>query len=96
MKYTDILYIEAQNVNISICTTDNRFLIRKTLKEFEKEIKETMFFKCHRSYIVNLGFVKDYNNKVITMENDDKISLSRNKVSDFKNAMMLYIREFGR
>ena len=55
-----------------------------------------MFFKCHRSYIVNLGFVKDYNNKVITMENDDKISLSRNKVSDFKNAMMLYIREFGR
>lgn len=96
LKYTDIVYIEAQNVNIKICTMNEKFLIRKTLREIEEELKGPTFFKCHRSYIVNLDFVIDYDNKIITMENKEKISLSRNKYSDFKNSMITYLRSIGR
>lgn len=96
LKYTDIVYIEAQNVNIKICTMNEKFLIRKTLREIEEELKGPTFFKCHRSYIVNLDFVIDYDNKIITMENKEKISLSRNKYSDFKNYMITYLRSIGR
>lgn len=96
LKYTDIVYIEAQNVNINICTMNDKFLIRKTLSEFEEEVKGLVFFKCHRSYIVNLGYVVNYDNKIITMESGDKINLSRNRLSDFKAAMIAYIRSFGR
>lgn len=96
LKYTDIVYIEAQNVNIKICTMNEKFLIRKTLREIEEELKGPTFFKCHRSYIVNLDFVMDYDNKIITMENKEKISLSRNKYSDFKNYMITYLRSIGR
>lgn len=96
LKYTDIVYIEAQNVNIKICTMNEKFLIRKTLREIEEELKGPTFFKCHRSYIVNLDFVMDYDNKIITMENKEKISLSRNKYSDFKNSMITYLRSIGR
>lgn len=95
LKYKDIVYIEAQNINVSICTMNDKFVIRKTIKEFESELRSNMFFKCHRSYIINLGFVKSYDSKVITMENNEMISLSRNKVTEFKKNMMNYIRDYG-
>lgn len=96
LRYSDIILVEAQNVNIRICTINDEFTIRKTLREFEKEISGLMFFKCHRSYIVNLEFVVDYDNKTITMENNERVLISRNKISEFKTAMMTYIRKCGR
>lgn len=96
LRYTDIVYVEAQNVNINICTMNEKFLIRKTLRKIEEELKGPTFFKCHRSYIVNLAFIADYDNKIITMENGEKINLSRNKFLDFKTSMITYLRSRGR
>lgn len=96
LRYQDIVYLEAQNVNVLIRTLNDFFVIRRTLVQMEEEIKGPSFFKSHRSYIVNIGFVIDYDNKYITMETGEKIVVSRSKLADFKMAMMNYVRSYGR
>lgn len=96
LKHQDIVYIEAQNVNILIRTLNNSYVIRKTLSEIEYEIKGPSFFRTHRSYIVNIGFVTDHNNKCITMQTGERIVISRGKVVEFKAAMLSYVRSCGR
>lgn len=92
VKHKDIISIEAQNVNVNIKTMDNSYVIRKSLQQMEEELKGTMFYKSHRSYLINLGYVADYNNKLITMENGEQIPLSRNKLTELKEALKLYVK----
>lgn len=96
LRYQDIVYLEAQNVNVLIRTLKDFFVIRRTLFQMEEEIKGPSFFRSHRSYIVNIGFVTDYDNKYITMETGEKIIVSRSKSAEFKTAMMNYVRSYGR
>ncbi|MEL7659002.1 MAG: LytTR family DNA-binding domain-containing protein, partial [Bacillota bacterium] len=62
------------------------------LKQMADEVKGPVFFQPHRSYLIHLGYVTDYNNKTITMENRDEIPISRNKLSELKTALIMYIR----
>ncbi|OYP58651.1 hypothetical protein CG709_00650, partial [Lachnotalea glycerini] len=96
IKYRDIVTIEAQNVNISIHTMNDFYLIRKTLAKMEEEVKGTMFYKPHRSYLINLGYIMHYTNKLITMENGDLIPLSRNKLKELKDALIFYVKICGK
>jgi DNA-binding LytR/AlgR family response regulator len=92
IKHKDIVSIEAQNVNVSIKTMDNSYVIRKSLQQMEEELKGTMFYKSHRSYLINLGYVTDYNNKSITMDNGEQVPLSRNKLTELKEALKRYVK----
>jgi len=96
LRHKDIVSIEAQNVMIHIKTMDHSYVIRKKLLHMEEEVEGTVFYKPHRSYLINLGFVTNYNNKGITMENGDVIPLSRNKLAELKRALMLYVKTCGR
>ena len=63
IPYQEILYIEKSlNDNTSNIVTKNHiYNLRKTIKELEEELSNTVdFFKTHRSCIVNLKNVKHY------------------------------------
>lgn len=96
LHYRDIVYMEAQNVLIRIRTVNEIYTIRKTLIQMEKEAEGPAFYKPHRSYLINLEYVSDYSNKAITMETGDRIPLSRNKASQFKEALMMVVKICGR
>lgn len=92
----DIVYLEAQNVNIRIRTIKEEYVIRKSLTEMGGNLDKMVFFKTHRSYIINLKYVADYTNKVITMETGENVPLSRSKYAEFKDALMLYVKTCGK
>lgn len=96
LPYKDIVYLEAQNVNVYIKTMNKDYTIRKTLGSIGDEIKGPAFYQPHRSYIINLSYVTDYDNKTIIMETGEAIPLSRNKLSEFKEALMLYVKNCGK
>ena len=86
IPYQEILYIEKSlNDNTSnIVTKSHIYNVRKTIKELEEELSNTIdFFKTHRSCIVNLKNVKhiDFENNVIKFVNKkiDLISRSNKK-----------------
>ncbi len=51
----DILWVEADDYYCWVCTRSQKYLVTKTLKRFGKLLpQEAPFFRCHRSYLVNL------------------------------------------
>lgn len=91
----DILYIEAQLRKVIIHTTYDIIEYYNRLSDIEADLKEYNFFRCHKSYIVNLNYIKSYDNTSITLKNEEKIYISKYKFSDFSKAFMYYLKNEG-
>ena len=59
LEMKEIILIQREDRNTVIFTTDNRYLTSDTLNELEERLDKTLFFRCHKSYIINLAMIKD-------------------------------------
>jgi two-component system, LytTR family, response regulator len=91
LKFIDtehIIYLKADNTYTEIYTTDgNRLIVSRTLKNFEDTFSTTPnFFRCNKSYIVNVKFVTDYvksDGGYLILNNKTNIPIASDKVGDF-------------
>ncbi len=88
----DIIYIESFKRKIKVHTLCNIFEYYYKLSDIEKELSNEGFFRCHKSYIVNLKFVQSYNNTSIILKNGEEIFLSKHKYLDFSKNFMYYLK----
>lgn len=94
IPHQDILYIEkAINDNSSIIVTkDNKYKIRETIQNLEKQFSDSeFFFKSHRSYLVNLKNIRhvDFDVGEITFSKEGKALLSRSNKKKLKEKMFI-------
>ena len=93
ININDIYYCEARERETIVYTKDSEYIVKVAIKEFEKNLNDSLFFKTHRSYIVNVNKIKEiipwfnstYKLKLSGMEND--IYVSRSKIKEFKKLM---------
>lgn len=83
----DIVYCEALNHQITIHTLTEQFQFFGTLDAMQKDLDDC-FFRCHRSYIVNMNYVIDKEPGAATMANGGKILISRRKQQDFTKKLL--------
>lgn len=88
----EILYLEARNQDIRVVTVDGEYLRRYNLRDYEQELSEYDFFRCHRSYLINLARVKKMTGRDVFMENGENIPLSRTKEKALKEALYEYVQ----
>lgn len=55
----DIVLIQREDRSTVVYTTDNRYLTSDTLNELEERLDKSLFFRCHKSYIINLAMIKE-------------------------------------
>lgn len=78
----DIFFIKANKDYCEIHIKDKRYVIHSTLGNIE-ELLPSNFYKCQRSYIVNLDKIISVNdNDVITLEDNREISFSSNNKNE--------------
>lgn len=86
---TDIVYIEAFNNDVFICTNDNEYKINQKLYFFE-EYSNLGFVRINKSYVVNIKKVKDievyvnYRLKLL-LTNNYEVFVNRKYMKTFKN-----------
>ncbi|MBM7871159.1 two-component system LytT family response regulator [Clostridium pascui] len=89
----DICYCEAMERETIIYTTNDRYIENCSISEIYKRLPQDMFFKTHRSYIVNLEKVVEiipwFNNTyMIKLKGiEGEIPVSRNNINSFKHLM---------
>ena len=81
-KYTklninDILWIKSDGNYLEIQTTSKEELIRATLSNFIEKLNSDVFFKTHKSYIVNLDYLTKLETHSVTIV-DKQIPISKN------------------
>lgn len=76
----DILYIQAANTYVTVYTTEgNTLTISQPIKYYDELLGQGVFFRCHRSYLINLKHVKEIiktDKPRILMANDITIPLA--------------------
>jgi two-component system LytT family response regulator len=87
----EILYCKAEGSYTSFKLKNNsNFLVSKHLKEYETLLTDQQFMRVHNSFLINLKEVKKFiksDGGYILMNNDDPVSISRNKKDTFFEAM---------
>lgn len=65
----DILYLQADRNYCQVFTEDKNYLLVNTLKNMEDKLPTDVFQRIHRSYIINLKQVNEFNHNHITVGN---------------------------
>jgi two-component system LytT family response regulator len=83
VEIDQIIYCQGENNYTFFFLADGKkILVTRTLKEYEELLAEYGYVRVHRSYLINLRYVKAYVKKeggYLLMSNDAKISISRSK-----------------
>ncbi|NNC82208.1 MAG: response regulator transcription factor [Flavobacteriales bacterium] len=82
----EIIYLRAEGNCVNIHFKDgSSYLDTRTLKTYEEDLLPQSFFRCHRSFMVNLdeleAFDRQEGNHVI-MSNGSRIPVSKSQLSD--------------
>lgn len=91
----DIEYIESNEGKVFINISREKFAMESTLQDAEKSLGDHGFYRCHRSYIVNLHKVKEIitwskntYSVVISNPEESKIPLSRTKYNEIQDRLI--------
>lgn len=87
-----IMYIEAQNQQVLIVTEKEKLTQRGSIGTYENELINEGFYLVHRSYLVNLRFVKGFDKQEILLADDKTLPLSRLRFKDFSQKFHDFIR----
>lgn len=87
----DIIYLEASDNYTTIFTSTNqKFLVSRTLKDFEDILPSETFLRIHHSSIINKNFVEKYirgEGGQVVMRNGNVLDVSKRKKSIFLQAI---------
>ena len=89
IDFKDIFYFEVIDRKIYIHTVNGVFDYYEKMDILQKQLNYD-FFRCHRSYIVHLSFVKGYENHYALMDNGEKIPVSKSFQADFSKRLIYY------
>ncbi|MDS1008680.1 LytR/AlgR family response regulator transcription factor [Clostridium sporogenes] len=88
----NIHFFEVQNRIINIHTQREVIQYYDKIKNIEEEVPRNSFFRCHRSYIVNLKYVMKFDKTEIVLDNNTKIMLAKGKYDEFSKTFLKYIK----
>jgi two-component system LytT family response regulator len=87
IDYKDIVWLEASDNYTNIFLNNSKKIVAsKTLKEFEAILPTTVFFRIHRSSLINIDFIKEYSNAeggTIIMADGTSIQVSKARSQEF-------------
>ncbi|MCI8373583.1 MAG: response regulator transcription factor [Lachnospiraceae bacterium] len=90
----DIIYIESQRRKVEIHTIKEKITAYAVMKELEIQL-DSRFYRCHRGYLVNMAYIREYQKDSIFLANGEWIYLSKEKYGDFVKSYMHYLKKGG-
>lgn len=85
IKHSQIIYIEIQKKDMTIHTISGDYLIKASMDKIEKEIDNVKFYRCHKSFLINLEYVDSLKQYSAILENGEEVPISRHRFKDTKN-----------
>lgn len=90
-KYSDIIYLQAEEKHTIIRTKDEFFECILNLGKVEKLLPDDSFFRSHRAYIINFKYIKNHTLDEILFENSEKAKIGSSYRKEFKEAFQQFI-----
>lgn len=90
-KVNNIVYCQAEESYCKIFTNRNEvILVARTLKNIEELLPEEVFFRIHKSHLVNMNYIKSYSKTdgyKIKLENGVELDVATRRNDEFLKAL---------
>lgn len=94
IPFADIVFCEIIDRKVYLhLTSDEVVDFYDRMEHLEKKL-DSRFFRCHRSFLINLQYLKSYKNKTAYMENGKEIPVSRLRSKEFSGVILEYMKEW--
>lgn len=89
---SEIIAVEAQARKVIVHTISDRIESVHNMNYWADLLPQNIFFRTHRSFIINFEFVTDFNHDTVRLGNGKICAyLTKRKYTSFKNAYLLYL-----
>lgn len=88
----DIVYFETQDRKIKVNTMKKPYIVDNKINELEKQLVDRNFFRIHKSYLINMVYIREHDQSTVTMQNGDVVYISRLKLKSFKEKFSAFLR----
>lgn len=80
-----IIYVESFGHYLRLVTADLKgsYEIRISMERFLRCLPSDLYARCHKSFLVNLSYVREYRRGMITLSTGDEIPVGRKYARDF-------------
>ena len=95
MFLDDIYYFEIKGRVVAVHGAEGVFTYYERIGELEDKLGGKGFFRCHKSYLVNLKYVDGYNRQEAVLENGEKIVIAKRRYDKFVQEVFKVMRENG-
>lgn len=93
IKIDDIYYVESMMRTLNIHTKNKTFQVIGKISDFEENLKNNDFIRVHKSFLVNLAYIKNIYKDTITMDNDSQVLLSKHRSKEVHLRLLNYVKE---
>ncbi len=91
----DIYYFEIQGRIVDAHEPEGIFTYYEQIGELENKLRDKGFFRCHKSYLINLKYVDGYNRQEVILENGERIVIAKRRYEEFCQEVLKAMRENG-
>ncbi len=95
ISYKDIIFFESNNRKVIIHTLLENYEIYAKLSDIMDILPSSIFFKIHKSYIINYNFIKHIDYDSITLTIDMKLPISQSHRKIVRGSLLTLRREFS-
>ena len=94
LQKRDILYVESRGRKVDIHTVRECVTVYATMNGLAEQLGEN-FYRCHRGYLVNLGYVAEYEPDRILLRGGETVFMARDKYAEFIRVYMGFLKKGG-
>ena len=91
----DIYYFEIKGRIVDVYGPEGIFAYYEQIGKLENRLRDKGFFRCHKSYLINLKYVDGYNRQEAVLENGIKIVIAKRRYDKFVQEVLKVMRENG-
>ena len=91
----DIYYFEIKGRIVDVHGQEGIFTYYEQIGELENKLQDKGFFRCHKSYLINLKHVDGYNRQEVILGNREKIVIAKRRYDKFVQEVLKVMRENG-
>lgn len=91
----EIVMVEAQGRRVLVRTLDGIYESTQGMRHWESLLEIGSFYRTHRSFIINMKYVRSFSPTLVTLEAPDGSQcpayMARRRYQEFRNAYLLYV-----
>lgn len=91
----DIYYVEIRGRTVDVHGAEGVFTYYEQIGELENKLRDKGFFRCHKSYLINLKHVDLYNRQEAILESGESVVIAKRRYDEFAQAVLKVMRENG-